>query len=164
MKINTFEDLYVQSLRDMYSAETQLLKALKIASDKATDPTLKQAFLDHREETQIHHDTVKEIVEKLDEKASGHTCDAMKGLIEETQEAIEDTQDNRVLDAALISMAQKIEHYEIASYGTIRTFAEILGKKDDAQRIQKILDQEYAANDKLTKIAEKKVNEAAAAA
>jgi ferritin-like metal-binding protein YciE len=164
MKIKTLDDLYLESLRDMYSAETQLVKALKTSAKNSSSPQLEKAFNDHLAQTESQCASVKEIIESLGEKASGHVCEAMKGLIEEAEELIENSEEGEVRDAGLIAMAQKIEHYEIASYGTIVTFSKQLGKKDHAKKLQQILDQEYKANDLLTEIAEGSINEQAAAA
>ena len=119
---------------------------------------MKQAFQDHLEETKGHVARLEEIFEELDEKPTGKTCKAMKGLVEEGAEVIEEDGNEAVLDAALIGAAQRVEHYEIAGYGVVRTFATILGENDAAELLQETLDEEAAADKKLTEIAEEDIN------
>ncbi|MEP6708947.1 MAG: ferritin-like domain-containing protein [Verrucomicrobiota bacterium] len=158
MKLDSLNTLYIEELRDLYNAENQLLKALPKMAKKASAPELKKAFQDHLKETKGHVERLEEIFDKLGKKPSGKTCKAMKGLIEEGSEVIEEDGDEAVLDAALIASAQRVEHYEMAGYGTVRTFASLLGDDDAAELLQETLDEEGDANEKLTGIAEEIVN------
>lgn len=158
MKLDNLRKLYISELRDLYSAENQLLKALpKMAKGPSSDE-LKQAFEDHLQETEGHVERLEEIFEDLDESPKGKTCHAMKGLVEEGSEILKEEGEESVLDAGIIAAAQKVEHYEIASYGTVRTFAELLAEKDAAKLLQQTLDEEGAANEKLNELAESIVN------
>jgi ferritin-like metal-binding protein YciE len=161
MKVKDMSALYVESLKDLYSAETQLIEALPKVMEAATSRELKQAVKSHLAETKQQAERVGSIIESLGEEPGGHTCKAMQGLIRETDDLIRDVQDPMVLDAALIGGAQKVEHYEISGYGTARTFASLLGFDDHATDLQKNLDEEYGANDKLGEIAQTMVNERA---
>ena len=158
MKLESLETLYVEELRDIYNAENQLLKALPKMAKTASSTELKQAFEDHLEQTKEHVERLDEIFEKLDKKPSGKTCHAMKGLIEEGSEIMKEDGEEFVLDAGIIAAAQKVEHYEIASYGTVRTWAERLGYNQAAQLLQQTLDEEGDANKKLTQLAESHIN------
>jgi ferritin-like metal-binding protein YciE len=158
MSMNSLKDLYIDELKDLYSAETQLVKALPKMAKKASAPELKQAFQDHLEETKGHVARLEQILEELEEKPTGKTCKGMKGLIEEGEEVIEEDGNESVLDAALIGAAQRVEHYEIAGYGVARTFATILGEDDAAELLQETLDEEGEADKKLTSIAEEDIN------
>lgn len=160
--MNDLQDLLVEQLQDLYNAEGQLVKALPKMAKTATNPQLKQAFEAHLEETQGHVSRLEKVFESLGEKAKGKTCHAMKGLVEEGKEVIEDDMEPEVKDAALIAAAQRIEHYEIAGYGTVRTYAELLGNKEAVKELQAILDQEGMADKKLTKLAESVINVEAA--
>src|SRR5437868_11984262 len=142
MKLNSLKKLYLEELRDLYSAETQLVKALPKMAKGASSDELKEAFESHLEQTKEHVERLTEIFEKLDKKPTGKTCKAMKGLIEEGSEILEEEGEESVLDAAIIAAAQKVEHYEIASYGTVRTFAEILDEEDAVELLQQTLDEE----------------------
>jgi ferritin-like metal-binding protein YciE len=163
MKLDSLETLYVEELRDIYNAENQLLKALPKMAKAASSEELKQAFEDHLEQTREHIERLDEIFEKLDKKATGKTCKAMKGLIEEGTEIMEEEGEEVVLDAGIIAAAQKIEHYEMASYGTVRTWAEMLGEDDAADLLQQTLDEEGETDERLTELAEEIVNVEAAA-
>jgi ferritin-like metal-binding protein YciE len=163
MKLESLETLYIEELRDIYNAENQLVKALPKMAKAASSPELKQAFEEHLEQTQEHVDRLEEIFKKLDKKPSGKTCHAMKGLVEEGSEIIEQEGEDHVIDAGLIAAAQKVEHYEIASYGTVRTWAEILGEDDAAELLQQTLDEEGETDKRLTELAEEIVNVEAAA-
>jgi ferritin-like metal-binding protein YciE len=158
MSMDSLKKLYVDELKDLYSAETQLVKALPKMAKKASAPELKQAFQDHLEETKGHVTRLEEIFGELEEKPTGKTCKGMKGLIEEGEEVIEEDGDEAVLDAALIGAAQRVEHYEIAGYGVARTFATHLGEEDAADLLQQTLDEEGEADKKLTQIAEEDIN------
>lgn len=158
MKLDNLRKLYIEELRDLYSAENQLLKALPKMAKGATSTELKQAFDNHLEETEGHVERLEEIFEDLDENPKGKTCQAMKGLVEEGSEILEEEGEESVLDAGIIAAAQKVEHYEIASYGTVRTFAELLGEKEAVKLLQQTLDEEGAADEKLNELAEDIVN------
>jgi ferritin-like metal-binding protein YciE len=158
MKLDTLEKLYVSELRDLYSAENQLLKALPKMATGATSPELKEAFETHLEQTKGHVERLEELFEQLDESPKGKTCHAMKGLIEEGSEILKEEGENSVLDAGMIVAAQKVEHYEIASYGSVRTFANLLGKPEEAKLLQATLDEESETNEILNRLAETIVN------
>jgi ferritin-like metal-binding protein YciE len=158
MKLDTLKTLYVNELRDLYNAENQLVKALPKMAKAASSEELKEAFEKHLEQTKTHVERLEEVFEDLDEKPTGKTCRAMKGLIEEGSEILEEDGEESVLDAGIIVAAQKVEHYEIASYGSVRTFAELLGKDKSAQLLQTTLDEESEANEKLNELAEGIVN------
>lgn len=161
MAVKNFEELYIQELRDLHSAERQMLQALPQVEKAATSPELKKAVQRHMQETQAQLERLEVIFEQLGERGTGHRCKAMEGLIEENKELIKDVEAGALLDAALIIGAQKIEHYEIAGYGSARTFAELLGKPEQAQMLQESLDEEYATNLALTEIATSTINDKA---
>jgi ferritin-like metal-binding protein YciE len=160
--LNNFDDLFTHELQDVYDAENQILDALPLMADAAAAPELKQAFTTHLQETQIHAQRLEDVFRRLGQDAKRVTCPAMKGLIKEGNEAISASGDARVKDAALIAAAQRVEHYEIAAYGTLRTLAQTVGQNDVAQILQKTLDEEGATDKKLTRIAEASVNPKAA--
>ena len=158
MKLDNLRKLYTEELRDIYNAENQLLKALPKMAKGASSDELRQAFENHLKETEGQVERLDEIFEHLNESPKGKTCHAMKGLVEEGSEILEEEGEESVLDAGIIAAAQKVEHYEIASYGTVRTFAELLGEKEAAKLLQQTLDEESAANEKLNELAEGIVN------
>ena len=158
MKMKSLEDLFVHELKDLYSAEKQLLKALERMSKKASHSELREAFEKHHKETEGHVERIEKIFQGMENSPRGERCDAMEGLIEEAKEAMENAESGDVLDAAMISAAQRVEHYEIAGYGTARTYAEMLGKKDAVKLLQQTLDEEGATDKKLTSLAEGMVN------
>ena len=158
MSVKTLKDLFVDGIKDMYNAENQLTKALPQMAKKANSENLRKAFEDHLKETENHVSRLEKVFQELDMSAKGKKCDAMEGLISEAKEIMNETKDTSVLDAALIGAAQKVEHYEIGSYGTLRTFANILGYSKAVDLIQENLDEEGAADKKLTEIAESEVN------
>jgi ferritin-like metal-binding protein YciE len=158
MSMDSLKDLYIDELKDLYNAENQLLKALPKMAKKASAPELKRAFQDHLTQTQGHVDRLEKIFKALGEKPGGKTCKAMKGLIEEGKEIIEEDGDDSVLDAALIGAAQRVEHYEIAGYGVVRTFASLLGEDDAMAALQRTLNEEAETDKKLTKLAESVIN------
>ena len=158
MKLDSLETLYVEELRDIYNAENQLLKALPKMAKQASSPELKQAFEEHLGQTEEHVERLEEIFKQLDKKPAGKTCKAMKGLIEEGSEIMEKEGEESVLDAGLIAAAQKVEHYEIASYGTVRAFANMLGEEDAAELLQQTLDEEGETDKRLSELAEEIVN------
>jgi ferritin-like metal-binding protein YciE len=152
-KLNNLQELLVHELKDLYSAETQLVKALPRMAKAATDETLKAGFESHLEETEEHVSRLERALKALGESPRGKTCKAMKGLIEEGKETIEEKAVPDVKDAALIVAAQKIEHYEIAGYGSARTFAELLELDNVVKLLDETLNEEKAADEKLTEAA-----------
>jgi ferritin-like metal-binding protein YciE len=157
-KITTLEDLYTDMLKDLYSAEKQLVKALPKMAKAAQSPDLQKAFQNHLKQTEGHVDRIERIFADLEGSPRGKKCAAMEGLVEEGSELLQEDIEPNVLDAGLIAAAQKVEHYEIASYGTVRAWAERLGKARAVQLLQQTLDEESAANEKLTQIAESQAN------
>jgi len=154
MKVKGLEDLYVQELKDLYNAEKQLVQALPKMAKAATSPELQQGFQSHLEQTRTHVERLEQIFNALGKSPSGKKCEAMEGLIKEGQDAIELQGDEMARDAALIASAQKVEHYEIAGYGTVRTFAKHLGFHDHRSLLQQTLDEEGETDKKLTELAE----------
>src|SRR5882762_11099132 len=161
MKLDSLKKLYLEELRDLYSAETQLVKALPKMVKGASSAELKEAFGNHLEQTEEHVERLNEIFGRLDEKPTGKTCKAMKGLIEEGSEMLEEEGEESVIDAGLIGAAQRVEHYEIAAYGTARTFANLLGEDEAAEVLQETLDEEGETDKQLSELAEGIVNEKA---
>ena len=158
MHLNTLHELFVDEIKDLYSAENQLLKALPKMAKAATSQQLKQAFSDHLEQTKTHVTRLETVCEKLDVSPKGKKCAAMEGLIEEGGEIIAAKGDPAVKDAALIAAAQRVEHYEMAGYGCVRTFAQTLGLTAAAKILQETLDEEGAADKLLTELAESVIN------
>jgi ferritin-like metal-binding protein YciE len=158
MKFDTLKTLYISELRDLYNAEQQLVKALPKMAKAASSQELKDAFEKHLEQTKTHVERLEEAFEELGEKPKGKTCKAMKGLIEEGSEIVNKEGDESVIDAGIIVAAQKVEHYEIAGYGSVRTFAELLGKNKSAELLQSTLDEESETNETLNQLAEGIVN------
>ena len=158
MKLDTLQKLYINELRDLYNAENQLLKALPKMAKAASSQELKDAFEKHLEQTETHVERLEGIFQELDQNPKGKTCHGVKGLIEEGSEILAEEGDASVLDAGIIVAAQKVEHYEIAGYGSVRTFAELLGQKKAAELLQTTLDEESEANELLTGLAESIVN------
>ncbi|HZT77006.1 MAG TPA: ferritin-like domain-containing protein [Vicinamibacterales bacterium] len=152
----------VEELNDLLNAEQQLVEALPMMAERATRKELQSAFRRHLAETKTHERRVTQALKALNEDASGTTCEAMKGLLEEGQELMSSGEPGALLDAMLITAAQKVEHYEIASYGTVRTYANVLGEKKVAQLLDQNLRDEKNADKKLTTIAEGAVNRQAA--
>lgn len=162
MAIKTIEDLFIHELSDIYSAEKQLTKALPRLARAASNPDLKAAFESHLEETHGQVERIDQIVELLDIKLKRIKCAAMEGLVEEGKEVIDEVEEGPLRDAALIGGAQKVEHYEIASYGTISAIAKQLGYTDAIPHLQATLKEEKAADEKLTLLAESAGNQKAA--
>jgi ferritin-like metal-binding protein YciE len=158
MELDSLRALYIDELKDLYSAEKQLVKALPKMAKNATDPRLKKAFTDHLKETEGHVARLEQIFESLEASPRGKKCVGMEGLIEEAQELIGEDAEAEVLDAGLISKAQHVEHYEMAGYGTVRTYAEILGETRHAKLLQQTLDEEGRADKLLTQLAESSIN------
>jgi ferritin-like metal-binding protein YciE len=158
MSLGTLNDLLVEELKDLYSAENQLLKALPRMAKAASDPALKAAFEEHLEVTRTQVERLDAVFEQIGAKAKGKKCVAMEGLIAEAKELLEEEADPAVLDAALIAAAQKVEHYEMAGYGCVRTYARLLGYEEAAELLQATLDEEGEADKKLTGLAESVIN------
>jgi len=164
MKLKDLHSLFVHELKDLYSAEKQLARALPKMAKAATSEDLRHAFEQHLEETETHIERLDEVFETLEVSPRGPKCVAMEGLIEEGKKLLEEEAEPHVLDAALICAAQRVEHYEIAGYGCVRALAEQLGMTDLAAELQETLDEEKETNDKLTQLALGHVNEEAMAA
>jgi len=164
MKIKNLEDLFRLELHDIYDAEQRLLKALPKMAAAATSPDLARAFEEHVIQTKGQADRLERIFQQLDEKTKRHTCDAMKGLVAEAEEIIEASGDESSRDAGLIAAAQKVEHYEIASYGTLVTWAQQLGHHEVAGLLRETLNEEKTTDEKLTQLAENSLNVAASRA
>jgi len=162
MKFNSLHEVLTDYVRDLYSAESQLLKALPRMAKAATSPDLRAAFTEHLEQTHRQVKRLDRVCADLGIKPRGKTCRAMKGLIEEGQEVISSTGDPAAKDAALIGAAQKVEHYEIAAYGTAKTFARVLGELTAADLLRETLDEEKATDERLTALAESGLNQEAA--
>ena len=162
-EFNHLSDLFVQQLKDLYDAEQQLTEALPQMAQAATSTQLKNAFLEHFKETQTHVNRLEQVFRGLNCDPEREACPAMKGLIKEGQEMIKAKGDPSVRDAGLIAAAQRVEHYEMASYGTVRTFAQHIGRDDLARILQQTLEEEGNADKKLTAIAESSVNQLAEA-
>jgi len=159
----SMQDLFADQLRDTYSAETQLVKALPKMAKAATNPQLKAAFEQHLTETEGQVKRLEQIGKELNIKLTSNTCEAMQGLVEEGEEVISMGYDSDALDAGLIASAQKVEHYEIASYGCLCTFAKRLGHASAQQLLHATLEEEKRTDEKLTALAESWVNQKAAA-
>lgn len=160
--VNTLQELLLEEIKDLYDAEKQLVKALPKMAKAATNPDLKQGFENHLEETENHVARLESVFERLSAPAKGKTCKAMKGLVEEGSEAIDLDAPDSIRDACLIGVAQRVEHYEIAAYGTTRALAETLGENEVVDLLQQTLDEEKSTDEKLTTLAQT-VNEEAAA-
>ncbi len=161
MKIQTMEDLFLDQIQDLYDAEKRLTKALPKMSKAATSRELKQAIDNHLEETKQQVERLEQAFEHLGKPAKGHTCQAMKGLIEEGEELLSELDQSPLLDAAIIAAGNRIEHYEIAGYGTARTYAQTIGRDDIASLLEKTLNEEKKADQKLTALAEQMINDEA---
>jgi ferritin-like metal-binding protein YciE len=161
MSMENLKDLYVEQLRDLYSAETQILKALPKMEKAAKNEQLRTAFREHREMTERQVERLDQIFEMLGEKSSGHHCKGMEGLLKEGDEMVKEKGDEATRDAGLIAAAQRVEHYEIAGYGTVRTYAERLGLKEQEQLLKRTLDEEAKTDEQLTRLAESVINPAA---
>ncbi len=158
MKLDTLKTLYINELKDLYNAEQQLVKALPKMTKAASSEELQEAFEKHLEQTKTHVERLEEVFEEIGETPKGKTCKAMKGLIEEGSEILQEDGEESVIDAGIIVAAQKVEHYEIAGYGSVRTFAQLLGKDRSAELLQTTLDEESEANELLNNLAEDIVN------
>ena len=161
MALNSLQDLLVEEMKDTYSAETQIAKALPKMAQAATSPQLKAAFEKHLVETQNQVKRLEQIFEKLGESPEGNFCEATEGLVKEGEELMSEDADPQVLDAGLIASAQKVEHYEIASYGTLTTWAKELGHTEIAELLGQTLNEEEMTDKALTQLAESRINKAA---
>jgi ferritin-like metal-binding protein YciE len=154
MNLKSLHDVYVHELKDLYSAEKQITEALPNMVEAASDKSLKDAFSHHLQQTQTHLQRVQQILDEMDVNPGNVKCEGMQGLLKEGASVIKTAGSRAAKDAALISAAQRVEHYEMAAYGSARTYANILGYNDAANTLQKTLDEEGAADKKLTKLAE----------
>lgn len=163
MPLDSLQDLFLNELKDVYNAEKQLIRALPRMAKAAQAPELQQAFTKHLKETEGHVQRLERIFADLGHAARGKKCKGMEGLIEEGKEILEEEGEPEVIDAALISAAQRVEHYEMAAYGCLRTYAQLLGLGEADQLLQQTLQEEEAADRILTEIGEGGVNQAAVA-
>lgn len=153
MEHQALKELYVDELKDIYNAENQLVKALPKMAKAATSPELRTGFEEHLEQTRGHVQRLEQIFKALGEKPTGKKCKGMEGLVEEGSEMMEEDFDDDVMDAALISAAQRVEHYEIAAYGTVRTYAELLGENNAVSLLEQTLEEEKETDQKLSDLA-----------
>ncbi|MBO2011305.1 ferritin-like domain-containing protein [Hymenobacter negativus] len=160
-KLETLDDLFEMQLKDLYSAESQLIEALPLMAERAKDGRLRAGFTKHLHETEKQLQRLEKIGESLDLDLDGHTCQAMKGLIAEGQETMSERATEEVMDAALIAAAQRIEHYEISGYGTAAHFAERLGHDQAAELLRQTLDEEQLTDTKLNDLAKNYINQKA---
>jgi ferritin-like metal-binding protein YciE len=158
MAEKTLNDLFLTTLKDVYYAEKAILRALPKMAKAAESDEVKAAFLKHRDETAGHVERLEQVFDILGKKASGKTCEAIKGIVEESQEIMEDFEDSDALDAGLIAAGQAIEHYEISRYGTLRNWAQQLGMRDAAKLLDQTLAEEKKTDQLLTQLAEAKAN------
>ena len=155
MKANSLRELFVEELRDLYDAENQLIKALPKMAEGSASPELREAFEEHLEQTRNHVTRLEKLFAGLDEKPKGEKCKGMEGLVKEGSDLLKENDiDPEVKDAAIISAAQRVEHYEIAGYGTVRTFAELLGEDEAVSLLEETLEEEKETDQKLTQLAE----------
>jgi len=164
VKLESLQEIFVEELRDLYSAENQIIKALPKMIKAATSKELRAAFESHLLETKEHGKRLEQIFEELEEKPKGKVCKGMEGLLKEGAELMEEDAEPEVLDVGLIAAAQRVEHYEIAGYGCVRTYAELLGNREAANLLEETLNEEKSADQKLSGIAEEVNVEAAEAA
>ena len=161
MKILSMEDLFLEQVEDLYDAEKRLVKALPKMAEATTSQTLRQAFESHLIETEGHVTRLENVFRTVGQNPKGRTCDAMKGLISEGEDVVSDIDESSLRDAGLIAAANRVEHYEIAAYGSARTFAQTLGLQEAANLLEQTLQEEKKADQKLTQIAESMVNDQA---
>ena len=164
MSLDSLEKLFLEELKDVYNAEKQILRALPRMAKAAESPQLKQAFTQHLKETESQVRRLEQIFRELGQTARGKKCKGMEGLLEEGKEVLEEKGEPAVIDAALIASAQRVEHYEIAAYGCLRTYASLLGHSEAERLLQQNLQEEEAADKKLTQLGESGINQAAAMA
>jgi len=158
MSLDSLQDLYIEHIQDLYSAEQQIIEALPKMIDKASNQQLKDGFSRHLEQTREHARRLEGIGRRAGQDIDGKTCKGMEGVIKEGAEVLKEDGDPNVIDAALISAAQRVEHYEMAGYGCARAYAEALGLEDDADALQQTLDEEGETDEKLTQLAESIIN------
>jgi ferritin-like metal-binding protein YciE len=158
MKLETLENLFVHEIKDLLSAEKQLVKALPKMAKGASSEALRAAFEEHLEQTKVHVERLEQVFKMIEKAARAEHCKGMEGLIEEGAELLEEDGDSAVKDAALIAAAQRVEHYEIAGYGTARSLAELLGHEKAMSLLQQTLDEEKETDQKLTELAMSEVN------
>jgi ferritin-like metal-binding protein YciE len=158
MKLDSLKKLFIEELRDLYSAEQQLTKALPKMAEASSSPELRRGFEHHLEQTKGHVNRLEQIFQKLGESPKGKTCKAMEGLVAEGEEMIKENAEPAVRDAGLIAAAQRVEHYEIAGYGTVRTYARLLKDEECVRLLQQTLDEEGETDKKLTQLAETSIN------
>jgi ferritin-like metal-binding protein YciE len=158
MKIESMEDLFLGQIEDLYDAEQRLVKALPKMAEASTSPELRQAFLSHLGETKEHVQRLEQVFQSLGKKPKAETCAAMKGLVEEGDEMVSNTDQSPLRDAGLIAAANRVEHYEIAAYGSARTFAKTLGHAGAVSLLDATLNEEKKADQKLTTLAESMIN------
>jgi ferritin-like metal-binding protein YciE len=154
MAKDSLRELYIDELKDLYSAETQLVKALPKMAKAASNDQLRQAFEEHLRQTSEHVSRLEQIFEALEEKPTGKKCVGMEGLVKEGSEVMKEDYGDEVKDAAIIGAAQRVEHYEMAGYGTVRAFAELLGETEHVSLLEETLNEEKEADEKLTQLAE----------
>jgi ferritin-like metal-binding protein YciE len=158
MDMDSLQKLFVHELKDLYSAENQILEALPKMAEKASNPELRQAFERHHRQTEEQVRRLDRIFDSLEHQPGGHKCRGMEGLIQEGEEVMKEAESDAVRDAGMIAAAQRVEHYEIAAYGTARTYARVLGNEDAAELLQQTLEEEGEADKQLTMLAEGQVN------
>lgn len=158
MKLETLRDLYTEQLKDLYSAETQLVDALPKMAKAASNPQLQRAFQEHLVQTKQHVQRLEQIFAQIGDKPKGQTCKGMEGLLKEGEEMIKMKGDSAAIDAGLIAAAQRVEHYEIAGYGCVRTYAAQIGDRQGAMLLQQTLDEEGTTDKRLTQLAEQVIN------
>jgi len=154
MKLETLNELLIEQLQDLYSAENQIIEALPKMAEAASSPELKRAFQEHLRQTEGQVERLEQCFEQLDTEAEGNECKGRKGLLEEGEDLMDEDAEPEVLDAGLIAAAQRVEHYEIAGYGCARTYAQLLGLKEVASSLQQTLNEEKETDQKLTELAE----------
>lgn len=164
MKIESMEDLFLEHIEDLYDAEQRLVKALPKMAEAATSPELRQGFESHLGETKGQVKRLEQVFQLLGKKSKGQTCDAMKGLIEEGEDMISSIDKSPLRDAGLIAAANRVEHYEIAAYGSARSFAQTIGLAEAVSLLDATLNEEKKADEKLTRLAESTVNREASRA
>ena len=161
MKIESMEDLFVEQIEDLYDAEQRLVKALPKMAEASTSPALRQAFESHLGETKGHVERLEQVFQTIRKEPKKQTCDAMKGLIEEGEDMVSNTDQSPLRDAGLLAAANRVEHYEIAAYGTVRALAKTLGITEAVSLLEATLMEEKRADEKLTKLAHTSVNQEA---
>jgi ferritin-like metal-binding protein YciE len=164
MKLNSLHDLYITELKDLYDAENRITKALPKMAEAANSQELRNAFEQHLEQTRRHTQRLEQIFQQLDESPKGQKCKGIEGIIDEGEDMMDEDAPAAVSDAALIGAAQRVEHYEIAAYGTVRTYAMRLGFQDQARLLNETLQEEGETDKKLTSLAESYINEEARSA